>query len=159
MKKTTLTKMALLGLAGAIAFALCSFKTIPHEKMNPASIDDEWAEYNKVQSFIRQAILNPIITQDKEHKGTFKAEYFSRCPSGYNSNIAGEPEDVKTSTETFGKIVFYKGCSPKHICDFKVCVEKNEALVKDKDKNDYISVKEWIAGKNKPEAKNSLTKS
>jgi hypothetical protein len=156
--KTTLTKIALLGIAGAIAFALCSFKSIPAVKPLPTTIDDEWTEWNKVNEFIDKNIVSEIAKNDKENKRV-KTDFFSRCPSGYNSQIVGQYEEVKTDRDVRGKVVFYKGCGQKYICDFKVCVDKGEALVKNKDASDYMSVKEWIADKNKTPTKSSLVKS
>jgi hypothetical protein len=156
--KTTLTKIALLGIAGAIAFALCSFKSLPKQNNVTAGLDDEWTEWNKVHDFIDKNIVSEISGTDKENKKA-KAEYFSRCPSGYSSQIAGEREVVKTDRDVFGKIVFYKGCGQKYICDFKVCVDKAEAYVKNKGTNDYITVQEWLASKNKTQTKSSLVKS
>src|SRR5687767_9340116 len=99
--KTTLTKIALLGIAGAIAFALCSFKTsMPPVKPNPALVlEDEWAEWSKVRAFIKERISNPIAEKQSGDTKKAKMEYYSRCPSGYNSNIAGKREVVKTNCD------------------------------------------------------------
>lgn len=145
--KTTLTKIALLGLAGAIAFALCSFKTnISTTNVNvPKKVtEDDWAEWNEVRAFVKEHVQNPIASVDKENTKRVKMEYYSRCPSGYNTTIAGKREVVKKDLEVFGTIVLYKGCSPKHICDYKVCVDKNIAVVKNKGDKDYMSVQEWL---------------
>ena len=82
-------------------------------------------------------------------------ESFSRCPSGYNSTIAGKRETVKKDADVFGTIILYKGCSSKHICDYKVCVEKGVALVKNKDAEEYVTVKEWLEKKETTASKNS----
>lgn len=155
--KTTLTKIALLGIAGAIAFALCSFKTKSSiEKVNPVSVNgDDYTEWNEVRAFVKENIQNPIAAVDKENAKRAKMEYYSRCPSGYNSTIAGKREVVKKDTDVFGTIVLYKGCSSKHICDYKVCVDKKIALVKNKGEEEYITVKEWLEKKENTSAKNS----
>jgi hypothetical protein len=147
--KTTMTKIALLGIAGAIAFALCSFKNeVRTTTVNTKTIaGDEWAEWYEVRDFVKENIQNPIAAVDKENARRPKMEYYSRCPSGYNSTIAGKRETVKKDTDVFGTIVLYKGCSSKHICDYKVCVDKKIALVKNKGEEEYITVKEWLAKK------------
>lgn len=115
--KTTITKIALLGIAGAIAFALCSFTAnVSTVNVNPASVNgDEYAEWNKVRAFVKENIQNQISASDKEYAKRAKMESFSRCPSGYNSTIAGKRETVKTDSDVFGTIVLYKGCSAKHV--------------------------------------------
>jgi hypothetical protein len=155
--KTTLTKIALLGLAGAIAFALCSFKAnVSTVNVNPTSVNgDEYAEWNAVRNFVKENIQNQIAAADKENAKRAKMEYYSRCPSGYNSTIAGKREVVKKDADVFGTIVLYKGCSSKHICDYKVCVDKNIALVKNKGDEEYVTVKEWLEKKENTNLKSS----
>ena len=152
-----MTKIALLGIAGAIAFALCSFTAnVSTVNVNPISVNgDEYAEWNKVRAFVKENIQNKISAEDKEYAKRAKMESFSRCPSGYNSTIAGKRETVKTDGDVFGTIVLYKGCSPKHICDYKVCVDKGIALVKSKDAEEYVTVKEWLEKKETTASKNS----
>ena len=140
--KTTLTKIALLGIAGAIAFALCSFKTnISTTDVNVTKkfVEDEYAEYHKVYAFVEQNITTAI-----KQKTQIKTSHFSRCPSGYQPDFLADYKDVKTDKEVLGSIELYRGCSPKHVCDFKVCVAKKIALVKSKDSEEYITVKEWL---------------
>jgi hypothetical protein len=146
--KTTLAKIALLGIAGAIAFALSSFKAnvaTTHVNVTKKVVEDEWAEWNKVQAFVDENITDPIADKDKNSSGKMSA--FSRCPSGYQSDILAEAKDVKTDKMIFGSIVYYRGCSPKTICDYKVCVDKNIALVKNHGAKEYMSVNEWLASK------------
>ena len=147
--KTTMTKIALLGIAGAIAFALCSFtNTVSTTTVNTKKVlEDEWAEWNKVRAFVNENIKKEIAAADKDNAKRAKMEYYSRCPSGYNSTIAGKRETVKTDSDVFGTIILYKGCASKHVCDYKVCVAKNIALVKNKDAEEYVTVKEWLAQK------------
>ena len=147
--KTTMTKIALLGIAGAIAFALCSFTAnVSTTNVNTKTVlEDEWAEWNKVRAFVNENIKKEIAAADKDNTKRAKMEYYSRCPSGYNSTIAGKRETVKTDSDVFGTIILYKGCASKHICDYKVCVAKNIALVKNKDAEEYVTVKEWLAQK------------
>ena len=156
--KTTLTKIALLGIAGAIAFALCSFKaniSTTHVNVSTKVADDEWTEWYAVRDFVKENIQNPIAAVDKENAKRAKMEYYSRCPSGYNSTIAGKRETVKKDADVFGTIVLYKGCSSKYICDYKVCVARNTALVKNKGEEEYVTVKEWLEKKETATAKNS----
>ncbi|HWY11067.1 MAG TPA: hypothetical protein VN026_07070 [Bacteroidia bacterium] len=155
--KTTIAKIGLLGIAGAIAFALCSFKTtMPPIKTAVSTTDeDEWAEWTKVHDFVDEKICNVIIENEKSKGHDIQIHNFSRCPSGYESNIASKQEDVKVDKFVFGKINFYKGCSPKYICDFKVCVAKGTALVKTKDMNEYVPVAEWLG---KKDTKGTLVK-
>ncbi len=155
--KTTLTKIALLGIAGVIAFALCSFKNkINTTTVNTkAVLEDEWAEWSKVQAFVDEKICNAIIENEKSKGRNINIQSFSRCPSGYEPNIITKHEAVKTDKFVFGKINFYKGCSPKYICDFKVCVDKGTALVKTKEMEEYIPVNEWLS---KKDSKSSLVK-
>lgn len=147
--KTTITKIALLGIAGAIAFVLCSFKSdMPPTKPSPATVlEDEWAEWTKVHEFVDEKICNVIVENEKSKGHKVNMQSFSRCPSGYESNIATKHEAVKTDKYVYGKINFYKGCSPKYICDFKVCVAKGTALVKTKEMPEYIPVAEWLEKK------------
>lgn len=144
--KTTMTKIALLGIAGAIAFALCSFTVnVSTVNVNPTTVNgDEYAEWDKVRAFVKENIQNKISASDKENTKRAKMEYYSRCPSGYNSTIAGKRETVKTDGDVFGTIVLYKGCSSKHVCDYKVCVDKGTALVKNKGDEEFVTVAEWL---------------
>lgn len=155
--KTTIIKITLLGIAGVIAFVFCSFTNeISTTKVNPKTIlENELSDWQKVRTFVNENIQKEIAAADKENVKRVKMEYYSRCPSGYNSTIAGKRETVKTDSDVFGTIVLYKGCSSKHICDYKVCVAKNIALVKNKDAEEYITVKEWLASK---ENKGTLVK-
>ena len=154
--KTTITKIGLLGIAGAIAFALCSFKTtMPPTKTAVPTEEDEWAEWTKVHDFVDEKICNVIIENEKSKGHNVHVQSFSRCPSGYESNIATKQENVKVDKFVFGKINFYKGCSPKYICDFKVCVAKGTALVKTKEMTEYIPVADWLG---KKETKGALVK-
>lgn len=151
MKKTTITKIALLGIAGAIAFALCSFTTSATTIAHPVSVNgDDYTEWNEVRTFVKENIQNQIAAADKENVKRAKMEYYSRCPSGYNSTIAGKRETVKKDADVFGTIILYKGCSSKHICDYKVCVDKKIALVKNKGEEEYVTVKEWLENKEAP---------
>ena len=150
--KTTMTKIALLGIAGAIAFALCSFKNnVSTTTVNTKTVlGDDWTEWNEVRTFVKENIQNQISAVDKENAKRAKMEYYSRCPSGYSSTIAGKRETVKKDTDVFGTIVLYKGCASKYICDYKVCVAKNIALVKNKGDEEYVTVKEWLEKKDAP---------
>ncbi len=152
--KTMLTKIALLGIAGAIAFALCSFtNNVSTTTFNTKTVgEDEWAEWNKVRAFVD---LN-ITTAIKQRSNTkIKTNSFSRCPSGYQPEFIADYKDVKTDKEVFGSLELYRGCAPEHICDFKVCVNKKIALVKSKGDQEYVSVKEWLEEKYSAPAKNS----
>ncbi len=156
--KTTMTKIALLGIAGAIAFALCSFKNeISTTTLNTKPVvEDEWAQLNKVRAFVELNITTPI---KQKNNSKIKANNFSRCPSGYQSEfLVNDYKDVKTDREVLGTIELYKGCEPENICDFKVCVAKKIALVKSHDADEYMTVNEWLAtkeNKNTSVAKNT----
>ena len=149
--KTTMTKIALLGIAGAIAFALCSFTNeMSTTTVNTKTVvEDEWAEWNKVRAFVD---LNITTAIKQKTNSKIKANHFSRCPSGYQPEFVADSKDVKTDREVFGTLELYKGCAPEHVCDFKVCVAKKIALVKSKDADEYVTVKEWLA---KKESKNN----
>jgi hypothetical protein len=155
--KTTLTKIALLGIAGAIAFALSSFKNeVSTTKVNKKSVvEDEYAEWNKVRAFVD---LNITTAIKQKTNVKIKSNSFSRCPSGYQPDFLADYEDVKTDREVLGSLELYRGCAPEHICDFKVCVNKKIALVKSKDSNEYITVKEWLAKKDIAPSNNSTVK-
>lgn len=143
--KTTLTKIVLLGIAGAIAFALCSFKanvSTTDVNVSTNAAEDEWAEYYKVQDFVQANITKPISEKNTSPKSKMSA--FSRCPSGYQPEFMADYKEVKTDKEVTGKLELYRGCSPKHICDFKVNVAKKIALVRSNDSEEYVTVNEWL---------------
>ncbi|MBA3664255.1 MAG: hypothetical protein H0W61_08610 [Bacteroidetes bacterium] len=100
-----------------------------------------YEEYYKVRDFVQEKICS-VIRKQKPASG--KMSSFSRCPSGYESQIAGELDSVKVDHFTYGKINLYKGCSPTYVCDFKVCMSKGFAEVKSKGMKDYMSVEKWL---------------
>lgn len=142
MKTTSpIVKTALLIAVLATGIVLCSFtgsKNISKIKTTGLTNDEE---YYKVRSFIQENICNVI--RKKQGSGT-SSKSFSRCPSGYQSNIAGDIDSVKTEKFTYGTINLFKGCSPTYVCDFKVCVAKGIAEVRSKDMKEYVTVAAWL---------------
>ena len=150
--KTSIKKISLPALVAAAGLILCSFTFISNKTekraitTNSASGED-WSEWYKVQEFVDAKIVDAIRESEKSkgHKVNFNS--FSRCPSGYESTIASKKPDVTRENFVFGKVHLYRGCSPKYVCDFKVCVNKNIALVKTKEMSEYVTVSDWLITK------------
>lgn len=143
--KTRKTKISLLVVAIAIGIAMSSFTLGNYNEVTvkkDTSTLTNWEEYDKVSTYVYDKICTPISTAKGKK---VKMESFSRCPSGYEPAIAGSSDSVKTNKFVYGKINLYKGCSPKHVCDFKVNVDKGIAQVKSKGTSQYMTVKEWLA--------------
>jgi hypothetical protein len=145
--KTNITKISLILLVFAVAITLSSFTGSKkmHVAAKTVTIKYE-SEYAAVRAFVEENITTPI--RDQGTGNGVKIKSFSRCPSGYRSNIAGSSDSVKTSKFAYGKINLYKGCSPTHVCDFRVCVDKGIAEVKNKGEKEYITVREWLEDNN-----------
>jgi hypothetical protein len=151
--KTPITKISLFGIALIVGIALSSFtfkKVNAYKKSNSmVTIKSNWDEYNKVNEFVRKNICSVIRQNESGNNGGSKLDYISRCPSGYQPQIADNVDSVKVDRIVYGKINNYKGCSRNYVCDFKVCVSKGIALVKTKEMKEYVNVKEWLAKKDK----------
>jgi hypothetical protein len=154
MKTTIKTSIAIVTIV--ISFTLSSFTT-DHTSALALSLKDNWDEYNKVSEFVYENICKPISEELSVNHANNMNSYISRCPSGYNSHMTTKTDSVKPDRFVNGKIVFYKGCSPKYICDFKVCVAKNFIVVKNKEAKEWLSVNEWL--KRKKEAQKAMVKS
>ncbi len=152
MKKTSIS-LCSTTIIGIIAFTLCSFSN----SVNKTSLVRSGNDYGEVYEFIYEHVCKPISERPAKKENAVK--YFGRCPSGYDANISTKTDSVKVDRYVNGSIVKYVGCSPKYICDFKVCVAKGFAVVRDKGSKDYISVSEWIAKHDKdPQAVPVYTK-
>lgn len=141
--KTTINKTGFIAAIFSMGFLLSSFT--PNKKTT--SVKDNWEEYSKVQEYAYKHICVPIskgLISDK--KTTVK--YFSRCPSGYQTEMGIEVDSIATNKFVNGEVVFYKGCEPEYVCDFKVCVDRNFAMVRSKGSKEYMSVSAWIQKKN-----------
>ena len=137
------------GLVLAIStIALCSFTNRniknPPETINKTSLSDE-DDYTKVYNFIDSKICTAI--EKAAPKKNVKAMSFSRCPSGINSEITND-DKVSSDDIVYGTINDWIGCSRKYVCDFKVCVNKQIAMVKDKNDTEYVLVQDWLKRKN-----------
>ncbi len=151
--KSKLKKIGLLCAAIMVGIALNSFtilkkKTTTEKNQKVVSKFNDWEEYNKVNEYVRKKIC-AVIKQSKTGSNDNKMDYMSRCPSGYQPAISDKTDSVKVDKMVYGKINYYKGCGRNYICDFKVCVSKGIAEVKTKDMKEYVSVKEWLANKEK----------
>jgi hypothetical protein len=141
--KTTITKFFPALFIAAVAITLSSFtgskKTEPASTLKTEIIVNDYAA-------VREFVTENITVKIREHRspGELKVKSFSRCPSGYQSRIISSADSTKVNMFVYGKINLYKGCSPQHVCDFRVHVEKGIAEVKNKDDKDYISVREWL---------------
>lgn len=152
--KTT-GKISLMALTALVVIGMSSFVVKNAEKNNAPEISGKNAEadeWSKVYTFVNDKICTAIEQSDEQNGKHVKLNYFSRCPSGYESVLATQGDAVKTGSFVYGKIEFYRGCSPKYICNFKVCVDKDIALVKTKDMKEYIAVKDWLQRKNTSKA-------
>jgi hypothetical protein len=98
-----------------------------------------------VREFVYRNICTPFIEAD-EGKG-ISMKVFSRCPSGYQSQIISSADSVKVDKDVCGVIMVYRGCSGAYVCDFKVNVNKKTTLVKSKEMREYITVAEWLERK------------
>ncbi len=141
--KTRSIKTGLILIAIASVFALSSF-TGATPKPEPEKIKTDWKEYHEVQQYVEENICEPIRKNYVLKHGKSSLHSFSRCPSGYHSEMITATDSVKTDRFVNGEIVFYKGCESSYICDFKVCVEKGFAVVRSKGSKNYISVNEWL---------------
>ena len=145
--KTTLMKIGLLAIAVGISAALCSFGTdTGRPELKTAVAMDDWTEWNKVNKYVREKVCKTVAEHEKG-KSSLQMKNFSRCPSGYQPTLAGKHEDIRTDVYVTGTVEYYRGCSPKYVCDFKVCVNKDEAFLKAKDEKDFVAVNEWLKGK------------
>jgi hypothetical protein len=98
-------------------------------------------EFNKVDGYVVMMIRDPI------RKTLRKAEIqksFSQCTRGYVTEfVPGKP--IKTNCFVLGTIYYYGGsCPAEHICDFKVFVDKNYAVVWSTESDEYVTVNEWL---------------
>ena len=121
------------------------------------TLKTDWEEYDKVNTFAWDHVCKPISEGLKRGASKNKADYFSRCPSGYTPEMTSKTDSVKTDKFVNGKVVFYKGCNPTYICDYKICVAKNFAMVRSKGTKDYMSVADWLKSK-KESSKTLLVK-
>ncbi|MCE3227045.1 MAG: hypothetical protein K0S32_1596 [Bacteroidetes bacterium] len=146
--KTNIVKVTLVLLVFTVAISLSSFTGSKkmHVTTKPVTVIKYESEYAAVRAFVEDNITTPIREQGTANGVKIKS--FSRCPSGYRSNIAGSSDSVKTSKFAYGKINLYKGCSPVHVCDFRVCVDKAIAEVKNKGDKEYMTVREWLEENN-----------
>jgi hypothetical protein len=104
-------------------------------------------EYAEVFNYVTEYICKPIRSQLKANYSNNPKDYFSRCPSGYQSRIVTARDSVTTNRYVSGKILFYRGCAPREVCVFKVCVDSGFAVVRSKG-GEYMSVEKWIALRN-----------
>src|ERR1043166_6622508 len=145
MKKTSFKIAALL--VAAVILSLSSFTFKKYGKAKHSITFKE--EYGEVLAFVSEKIVTPI--SKSRGTGNMKMSAFSRCPSGYQSRLAGDYDSAKVDRFVFGKVRLYKGCSGNNVCDFKVCVNKNIALVRTDDTEEFVTVKDWLNGKRKKE--------
>lgn len=148
--KTNFLKIGIIIVGSVAAMMLTSFtnETEKNTSLKISTVNDE----NEVYEFVWEHICNPMNEQIKE-KGNASIKNFSRCPSGYNDVITTKQDSIKPERFVNGKIEYYRGCSPSYVCDFKVCVTKNFAMLKPKGSTEYISVNEFIKRVN---AKNTI---
>lgn len=105
-------------------------------------------EYSAVLDFIYDNICIPLENGVKEEPAkNISVKVFSRCPSGYDPNILSKTDSVTTDRFVNGKIVYYKGCNPYYVCNFKVCVNRNFVMLRSGSK-EYVSVNTWIQRRN-----------
>lgn len=109
---------------------------------------EDMDEYIKVLEYVEANICTPMRNKLKAGYGSNPKDYFSRCPSGYEPEFVLATDSVTTDRFVTGKILFYKGCVPKDVCRFKVCVDKGFAVVRSKNSKEYMSVSKWIAMRN-----------
>lgn len=146
--KTAIAKIGLLALATGIAIALSSFRKAETTKApaiaaSASSDNDSWEEWQKVSSFVYANISKEMQKHDT-HKPS-KTSMFSRCPSGYQPNYTSD--SVKVDRFVYGKLNNYTGCHATYVCSFKVNVNQKVALIKGKDEEEYMAVKDWVKKK------------
>jgi hypothetical protein len=155
MKTSSVKTLAFLTISAGW-FVTSSFSGIKNNTEN-LSVFGNWEEYSKVQSFAYENICKPFSDNLKGSRNSDPAKMFSRCPSGYMPQITTVEDSVKTDRFVNGRIFFHKGCEPKEICYFKICVAKKFAMVRSKESTEYMSVNDWIklkSGKSERIAKN-----
>ena len=138
MKKKSLKIAALLFVAVIVSLSSFTYK----KPVKVVKSTSSWEEYGKITAFINKKICTPISKE--QGNGSLKMHSFSRCPSGYQPQIAGEYDSAKVDKYVEGKIKLYSGCHANHICDFKVYVSKNIALVRTDDKDEFVTVGDWL---------------
>jgi hypothetical protein len=138
--KTSLKITALLLVATIISLSSFTYKRAM-TKRGPTG----WEEYNQVIDYVRKNVCTPISKM--EGNASVKMSSFSRCPSGYQPQVAGNHDSAKVDRFVFGKVRLYKGCNGNNVCDFKVFVNKNITLIRSNDKAEYVTVNEWLAAK------------
>lgn len=145
--------LSLKKILPVIAFAFIShvsqaqFKTIK---------EVDWDAYQKVQDFVEENVCN-VLSAKVKMAGTRNTNYFSRCPSGYNSQMITRDTSVRPENFVDGKIVFYHGCQAKYVCHFKVCVSKNYIVLRNPGTN-YMTVSDWVAARSQQSEKDKLVK-
>lgn len=156
------TKMKRAGLGLAVLMTVVVFSSfvnkIQQVKRSEPTGDPEtekWEQYRKVSKFVMKKICNPIAASSGRG---YSAKEFSRCPSGYQPEFT--TDDVKSADIAYGTVQLYSGCTPKYVCDFKVCVDKEYAMVKSKNSKEYITVEEWLLEQKKqqPQKKDVVKK-
>lgn len=106
----------------------------------------------KVYAFVYEQVCEVLAKSITAPNGS-RVQHFSRCPSGYYPQINGPGTVVSTDGYVNGKIVFYRGCKPLYVCDFKVCVDRQYVVLRTRGDKNYLGVSAWVAAhKQKEEA-------
>lgn len=146
MKTSPLKKLL---AATTLAFT-CQLSTA----QSKASVETNWEEYQKVQDFIEENVCD-VFTAKVKLTGIKSTHYFSRCPSGYNSQMLSKENTVRPENYVDGKIVFYQGCNANYVCHFKVCVAKNYIVLRSPGTN-YMTVSDWVASRKQKTEKDKV---
>lgn len=151
--KTKMKKIS-LGLVVLMAGVVFSSFIGKKSKKNVVPEINESEKYESVSAFVFKRVCDPIRAANPKNRGNVKS--FSRCPSGYFPSMAEDVDDKKTDAFVYGTVELYKGCSPQYVCDFKVCVNKNYAMVKSKGSKEYTTVSEWISEQKRQQQKKEV---
>lgn len=87
--------------------------------------------------------LTDKIQSHEDPKGNLEERY-SRCPSGYRTNITQTA--TAAADYSYGKVTVYNGCRGTEVCQFRIRLSDKTVDVKQPD-GTYIPAADWLEAK------------
>lgn len=128
----------LLALPFLAIISVIAFAPTVHAHTGKSTIDKE-----AVHRFVR----TNIISKMDGLRGDMKVKMYSRCPSGFTQRMA--ENQLNTDGFIYGSILEWKGCETDNYCEYKINIEKNIALLRDKKLTKFQPVASYVAAKKK----------
>lgn len=97
---------------------------------------------------VYQFVRTNIISKMDGLRGDVKVKMYSRCPSGGFTQRMAENQ-LNTDGFIYGNILEWKGCETDEFCEYKINMEKNIALLRDKKLTKFQPVASYVAAKKK----------